>query len=607
MARLTQLCTSTILATLIATAPALADITAKEVWDNWQNQLTTRGYELSFDEAMSGGILTINNLTLTLVDDDQQTSTITLGPVGYREQGDGSVEVILATDTPVTFKTDDMSLAFNQHHTGLSYIISGAPEAISHSIQADAISLTLTEMTDKGVLIKDAKIDLLLTALSGTSFLKDGDPAQIAAEFTIGNFAYDIDLKDAGEVGKSYVWNGSFSDLFGKADIVAPKDINSESPPDFFEENINFDVSAGYGGINSNFSFVGGDKTAKATFASNSGSLEFALGSESSGLIEAVQKLTLGAMALDFSATNIKDTGDVALKASISNIKEAVAVSFPVDFDPDQMPAAIAAGMAIEVDFSHGALSADLSIPEGKQPMAGTMSIASGDVLFGLDRERMRYRGGMIDAKMAATISNQPISAIEYSIGEVSFNLESPASKSTTPAPFTIQYRIADLWAGEDLWRLFDPTGLLSHEAATVNLDITGMGNWLIDILDAESEEARNTEVKGELHALTLNALQVTGAGINLTGAGDFTFDNDDLDTFKGMPAPTGTMNLKLTGGNALIDTLIEMGLLPADEAMGARLALSLLTIAGEGDDTLISDIEITSEGQVLANGKRLK
>ena len=133
------------------------------------------------------------------------------------------------------------------------------------------------------------------------------------------------------------------------------------------------------------------------------------------------------------------------------------------------------------------------------------------------------------------------------------------------------------------------------------------MGNWLVDIMDIKSEAAQSAEVKGELHAITLNKLQVTGGGADLNGTGDFTFNNDDLTSFKGMPAPTGTMNLKLTGGNTLIDTLIELGVLPTDDAMGIRMALGLITVAGDGEDTLISDIEITDDGHILANGQRLK
>ena len=52
-----------------------------------------------------------------------------------------------------------------------------------------------------------------------------------------------------------------------------------------------------------------------------------------------------------------------------------------------------------------------------------------------------------------------------------------------------------------------------------------------------------------------------------LTAQGNFTFDNSDLTTFAGIPAPTGKIDVKATGVNALLDTLVAMGLVPQDQA----------------------------------------
>jgi len=324
-------------------------------------------------------------------------------------------------------------------------------------------------------------------------------------------------------------------------------------------------------------------------------------------MIDVMQKLALGAISLDFSIADSENDENVSLAASIADIKQAVVVTVPIGMDPEKMPAALDAGFALSADLSHGAISGALSVTQENQPVSGTMSVASGDMSFALDRDMMRYGGRAIDTKMSAKIGSIPIPSIEYSIGEASFNMVAPVNKSTTPAPFTIQYKIADLWVDEDLWSLFDPTTLLSHAPATINLDIAGMGNWLIDIMDTESEEARNTPVKGELHALTLNALQVTGVGINLTGVGDFTFNNDDLETFDGLPAPSGTATFHMAGLNSVIDALLKIGLLENDAAFGMRMGLGLFTVAGDKKDTLTSEIVVTPDGQITANGVRLK
>ena len=66
-------------------------------------------------------------------------------------------------------------------------------------------------------------------------------------------------------------------------------------------------------------------------------------------------------------------------------------------------------------------------------------------------------------------------------------------------------------------------------------------------------------------------------------------------------------VDLTLTGGNALIDKLIAAGLLPEEQAMGARMMMGLLAVPGQTPDTLNSRIEINAQGHVLANGQRIQ
>ena len=91
-----------------------------------------------------------------------------------------------------------------------------------------------------------------------------------------------------------------------------------------------------------------------------------------------------------------------------------------------------------------------------------------------------------------------------------------------------------------------------------------------------------------------------------LSGAGSFTFDNTDMVTFNGVPRPEGALDLRLEGANALLDKLVAMGLLPQEQAMGARMMMGLFGVP-EGDDTLTSKIEVNAEGHLLANGQRLQ
>ena len=92
-----------------------------------------------------------------------------------------------------------------------------------------------------------------------------------------------------------------------------------------------------------------------------------------------------------------------------------------------------------------------------------------------------------------------------------------------------------------------------------------------------------------------------------MTGYGAATFDNSGTDTQDGTLKPTGAVDLKLVGGNTLINSLVEAGLLPDQMAMGARMVMGMFTIPGDGEDTLETKIEFTRSGAILANGQRIK
>lgn len=152
-----------------------------------------------------------------------------------------------------------------------------------------------------------------------------------------------------------------------------------------------------------------------------------------------------------------------------------------------------------------------------------------------------------------------------------------------------------------------DPGGVLSHDPATLILDLTGTARLFFDIADpAQAAALAETDVPGEVHSVSLNDLTISAVGANVGGKGAFTFDNSDTTTIPGIPRPEGKLELSASGLNGLMDNLVAMGLLPEEQAMGARMMMGLFTVP-TGDDQLSTTIEVNAEGQILANGQRLQ
>ena len=71
--------------------------------------------------------------------------------------------------------------------------------------------------------------------------------------------------------------------------------------------------------------------------------------------------------------------------------------------------------------------------------------------------------------------------------------------------------------------------------------------------------------------------------------------------------APTGVVDLTLTGGLTLLDKLAAAGLLAPDQAAGAKLILGLFSTEGAAPDIRHSQIEMRTDGSIFANGAQLQ
>jgi len=72
------------------------------------------------------------------------------------------------------------------------------------------------------------------------------------------------------------------------------------------------------------------------------------------------------------------------------------------------------------------------------------------------------------------------------------------------------------------------------------------------------------------------------------------------------MPLPTGKIDIKATGVNALIDKLVSMGLVPQDQAMQGRMMLSMFANSSATNDEITSTLEFKDK-HFFANGQQLQ
>ena len=263
---------------------------------------------------------------------------------------------------------------------------------------------------------------------------------------------------------------------------------------------------------------------------------------------------------------------------------------------------AFAKGFALDMGMTYGAMIYDFDVSDATTSGKLMGGSEGGSFQFALDAAKMMLAGGGKNVSATLSGADLPFPEVSVSYAESGFNVTMPLAKGDAPQDFSFLTKIVDLQISEEIWAMLDPTGAVPHDPATLVIDTTGTALLKADLMAS----AEGATPDAELHSLNVNDLTARVAGAELTGTGAFTFDNTDLTTFGGMPAPTGKLELKLMGGNGLLDALVSMGMLSEDDAMGARMMIAMFANPGAGEDELTSVLEFKDKG-FFANGQQLQ
>lgn len=492
---------------VVSAQGALADLSAQEVWADWKAYLTGTGYTVSGTETVSGSTLTVSDVSMVMpIPEEDGSGTLSFPEVQFVENGDGTVNVLLPAEFPMTFDFSGDGETFSgkliYSHDGTPMKVAGDAENMSYDYSSSKAALTLEELTADGEAV----------------------PADVAkAQLVMSDVATRSNMKVAG--ARSYE-----------------------------------------------------------------------------------QTLTASSLSYDMGFNDPEGEGKGSFKGALQGLAFTGTGTVPEGTPGTDMAALLEAGFGFDGTFTFEGGNGSVSGVDGSETFAMESNSQGGSFTVSMDKEHLTYDVSQIGTNVNITGSEIPF-PLALSMAETGFKLMMPLSKSEEEQDFALGVTLREFAVPEMLWGMIDPTGQLPHDPATVILDLAGKGKVLFDLFDPEAMEAveKGEEQPGELNALTVKQLQVSAAGAELTGTGDFTFNNEDLTSFDGMPAPAGEANFKLTGANTLIDKLIGMGLMSDSDAMGARMMMGMLAVPGEGEDTLTSKIEVTEDGQVLANGQRIK
>lgn len=325
-------------------------------------------------------------------------------------------------------------------------------------------------------------------------------------------------------------------------------------------------------------------------------------------LREVEQRLRADRMTFDFSVDQPEEDVVGRATGAMSGLVFTGTNTIPLTMNPEDVSQMLADGFALDGTFTHSGVSFDVTTTEDGAPINLNTRSDSGRLQVGMDASGISYSLSNTGQMISMQAPDLPF-PVQFNSAQSSAFLNMPLSVSDASQDFGIGMSMGDLTMSDGLWNLFDPGQILPRDPATLVMDITGKARILVDFMKQEAMESAMMQgtQPAQLEEISINSLQLDIVGASLNGSGAFTFDNTAPGFAPGMPKPTGAATLTLIGANALIDRLIQMGLVGEEEAMGARMMISMFAVPGAEEDSLRSQIEINAQGHILANGMRIQ
>jgi len=317
------------------------------------------------------------------------------------------------------------------------------------------------------------------------------------------------------------------------------------------------------------------------------------------------QRLSMDSLSYDAAFDDPESDDGGVFSGSLVGLSFKGSGTVPPDMAKNDFQAMLDAGFAFDGAFDYTSGNSSVDASGDGDTFALKSSSQGGRLGVAMNAARIAYDVSQVGTSLDVTTSQLPF-PITANMSEAAFKIDMPIAQSDEEQGFAFSIRLGDFTTSDMIWGLIDPGAVLPRDPATVILDLSGKVKILAKFLSPEV--AANLDgPPGEINALSINQLLVSAVGAKLTGSGEFTFDNSDLVTFGGMPAPAGVANLELVGANGVMDKLIQMGLMAESDAMPARMMMGLLAVPGAGEDSLVSKIEIGEDGSITANGQRIK
>ena len=235
---------------------AQADLSAEDVWSDWKDYLASVGYEVTGAESQIGVALVVSDIQMSMTTEVSRVS-LDLGKMEFVENGDGTVNVLMPREFPMTFdvtsEAEDVSGTLLYSHDGSPMVVSGDRSRMEYSYDTGVASFRLEELVVDGKPMSSdvAALSVTLTDLASDTVMMIEDSRSYTQAISIASLVYDFVIQDP-HGDDTAKFNGALQGLKSTGEMAIPK---VEDPTDMaaiIAAGMAYDIHFTFEGGNSN-------------------------------------------------------------------------------------------------------------------------------------------------------------------------------------------------------------------------------------------------------------------------------------------------------------------------------------------------------------------
>lgn len=340
-----SLSTSAVLATLFCASAAQADVTAEQVWQAWVDYYTDLGQTISAGSTeMQGDTLVVTEVKFATQMPDGSSSEGTIPEVRLQEMGDGTVQVTLSDEIPLTMKPAPVDgvatdVTMTLRHTGLLTKVSGTPDVMDYDFTAPELSMAMDELAVDGS-AAPMKMQFTMKGTSGNYHVEQSEGRVITSDMKADTL--DIAMTGAEpEGGGTFNLTGTMNGLAGTGGMTMPDGVDMK--------NMSAAMQAGVV-IGGDFTYATGAYRIEATGADGNFTVDTKGGAGKLTFNMAKDGLSYGA---ESGESTMSVTGPMPFPIDASIAQSAFNLMMPVAKSETAQPAALAVKL-VDLKVSDG-------------------------------------------------------------------------------------------------------------------------------------------------------------------------------------------------------------------------------------------------------------